>query len=148
MSRTFNPAFLKIVLIDMDDILRNQHLVTMCRTLSLGGTSGMNICLNEYADLLKTRSVDACGIFAHYLDIPVGWCLYTYEDDYFCFRPEEGEVASHIYVHEQWRRLGIGTRLIQLATKMAEPDALRVYAHNNYDFFRPLIEKTDNMTAM
>lgn len=148
MSKTFNPAFLKINIIDMDDILVNPHLMTMCRTLSLGGVSGMNICLDQYAELLKKRSVDACGIFAHYLDIAVGWCMYTHEDDYTFFTSKDGEAASHIYVHEQWRRFGIGTRLIQLATKMAEPDMLRVYEHDNYNFFRPLIQKANNLAAM
>jgi GNAT superfamily N-acetyltransferase len=148
MSVSFNPAFLKITIIDMDDILRNQHLMTMCRTLSLGGNSGMNACLGAYSKLIETRSVDSCGIFAYYLDIPVGWCMYTYEDDQFCFRPKEGEAVSHIYVHEQWRRLGIGGRLIQVAQKMAMPDVLRVYEHNNYSFFRPLIQKMNNLAAV
>jgi len=148
MSRDFNPSFLKINIIDMDDILRNQHLVTMCRALSLGGGSGMNACLDKYAALLETRSVDACGIFAHYLDISVGWCLYTHEDDQVSFRPKEGEAASHVYVHEQWRRLGIGGRLIQVAQRMASPDVLRVYEHNNYPFFRPLIQRMNNLQAV
>lgn len=148
MSISFNPIYLKINIIDMDDILRNPHLVTMCRALSLGGSSGMNKCLDGYMKLLKKRSVDACGIFAHYLDISVGWCMYTYEDDHVYFKPKEGETASHVYVHEQWRRLGIGTRLIQVAARMAAPDVLRVYEHNNYGFFRPMIQRTNNLAAV
>lgn len=148
MSKEFNPLFLKINIIDMDDIIRTPHLMNICRSLSLRGESGMNASLNEYTELIKERSVDACGIFTHYLDVPVAWLLYTYEDDCVCFRGSNKEAASHIYVHSAWRRRGIGTRLIQLAARMAAPDTLRVYEHNESQFFRPLIRGIENVEAI
>ena len=148
MIREFNPIFLKINIIDMDDILRNPHLMSTCRALSKGDNHGMHICLEGYTKLLKERSVDACGIFAHYLDIPIGWLMFSYERDYVMFQSSENEAVCQLYVHHDWRRLGIGTRLIHLASRMANPDTLRVYEHNEYDFFRPLIRKIENLAPV
>ena len=105
-----------------------------------------------YERLIQERSVDATGIFAFYQGKPVGWLLYTYETDCVSFRPWErdnsNEAAAHIFVAEEWRRLGIGTRLLQMAAKMAEPDTLRVYAHENQSFFQPIIKQFDSLQAI
>jgi GNAT superfamily N-acetyltransferase len=101
--------------------------------------SGINTFLNKYTEEGKSRSIDACGIFAHYQDIPVGWLLFTYEDDQLSFRPKEGEACIHIFVKPEWRRCGIGKRLLQMAAKMAEPDIVRVY--DNGSVAKPFYEE-------
>jgi len=156
MARELNPLFLKITMVDMDDILRNPHLMQTCRNLSHGQgdpdcVSGMNYFLKRRSQEVKDRSIDAMGIFAHYLNTPVGWVLLSYEDDAFCFHPPEGNKESavaQIYVRQDWRRQGIGSRLMQFAIKVAEPDTVRVYRHSAEEFFVPLIERNQNLICV
>jgi hypothetical protein len=141
----YNPVFLKTTIIDMDQILKDSNLLNTCRSLSLERGSGINVCLDEYIKLSQHRSIDACGIFAYYINHPVGWLLYSYECDYIYFKAEKCEAVSHIYVHPDWRRLGIGTKLIHTASRMADPDTLRVYDYNAPLFFQPLMGRINNI---
>lgn len=148
MNKIFNPVFFKMSIIEMDDILRTPYLMDTCRRLSLGPGYGMNRCLDRYSQIVQQRSVDATGVIAFYQNIPIGWLLYTYEHDCMSFIGYNGEAACHLYVDGAWRRLGIGTKLLHLAVRMADPDTLRVYAHENEAFFNPIINKNQNVAAV
>jgi len=143
--RVFNPDFLKIKMVEMDDLLKSPSLLSIARNLSKGPFAGMCSTLDKYTELSKVRSVDALGLFAHYLGEVVGWLLFTYEDDAHCFTRKEGEACTHIFVHPNYRRLGIGTRLQKVAAKIANPDVVRVYEHNNYLFFKQAMSQASNL---
>jgi GNAT superfamily N-acetyltransferase len=144
----FNLLYLKISILEMDDVLQNPHLNETCRRLSFGLGYGMTRFLDFYGSLFRERSIDACAIMAYYLHNPVGWALFSYESDRIEFRKREGEAVCHFFVQESWRRYGIGTRLIDIASKMASPDTLKVYAHENYKFFDPFIQQYKNVEAI
>ena len=135
----YNPLFLRIKVIEMDDIVKSPSLMETVRGLTLKPYSGMNAALNHYQFLSEKRSVDAVGIFANYLSIPVGWCLFTYEADTYEFRPAKGEACAQVFVKQEYRRLGIGFQLMSMATKLSRPDKLKVYSWSEPQFFASFI---------
>lgn len=147
-AAVINPNLLRISIIDMDDVLQTPYLEEACRRLSHGPGYGMNNSLNYYKKLLKERSVDACAIMAFYNGPVVGWLMYSYEDDCVSYRPKTDEAVAHIFVEQQWRRCGIGTKLLQMASRMAWPETLRVYPWEEREFFNPIMEQNTNLASI
>jgi GNAT superfamily N-acetyltransferase len=135
----YNSLFLRIKIIEMDEIVRSPSLIAIARKLTLHPGSGMNHALDYYIRLTTQRSVDAVGIFAEYLSIPIGWSLFTYESDQYSFYPQPGQVCAQVYVDTNYRRLGVGKALLEMATKLARPDTLKVYAWSAPSFFDSFI---------
>jgi GNAT superfamily N-acetyltransferase len=125
--------------IEMDEIIRSPELLKVARQLTISPDSGMNEALNHYIGI-EDRSIDAFGIFAYHLEKPIGWALFTYESDNFDFTPEPGYVCAHVYVKPIHRRRGVGTQLIGMCEKLAQPDILCVYEWSAREFFKPLIK--------
>jgi GNAT superfamily N-acetyltransferase len=144
----FNPTKIKLDIIEMDEIVRSTEIMKTCRALTLGGVSGMNSALDYYKLLAGTRSINALGIFANYGSICVGWALFTYEDDQFYFTARDGNVCTQIYVHPNYRRQGIGKKLMDKATILAKPDTMNVYAWSNWNFFYPFIQKHSHIKEL
>lgn len=133
--------------IEMDEIITTPSLLKMARGMTLHGGSGMNQALDYYTDLFNRegRSIDALGIFAYSLDQPVGWSLFTYESDNFSFMPRPGRACAQVFVKPPYRRLGVGTELITMASKLARPDVLEVYMWSAQEFFQPLAQKCSHI---
>jgi GNAT superfamily N-acetyltransferase len=144
----FNADLLKTQMIEMDDILADDNLMQTARRLTLGRPSGMNAALDHYTTLCATRSVDALGIFAYYMNEPIGWALFTYETDCYEFRPEEGQACAQVYVLPDYRRFGVGRKLIKMTAKLGNPGIVKVYHHSNYRFFDPLMKEHPHIHAV
>ena len=125
----------------MDEIVSTPSLLATARGLTLSPSSGMNNALDYYRELHKQRSVDALGVFAYYQRTAVGWALFTYEDDKFDFIAKDKHICSHIFVDPDYRRLGIGSKLINKVAQMAAPDTMNIYAWSNKCFFYPLMKQ-------
>ncbi len=100
----------------------------------------MNRALDHYHVVKQTegRHIDAKGIFARHLGEYVGWALWTRETDNFSFKPTPGQVAFQVYVAANYRRKGVGTRLLQHACSLTLPDEkVHVYYWSNPSFFEP-----------
>jgi GNAT superfamily N-acetyltransferase len=128
---------LSFQVIEMDEILRNSDLMKITRDLTLGAysSSGMNLALDSYIEKMDERSINAKGIYANLNDTKIGWALLTQESDGFYFSPKEGHACIQIFVEWQYRRHGVGTKLIKMATELAKDKILGVYSHNNPSFF-------------
>jgi GNAT superfamily N-acetyltransferase len=145
----FDPSFLTLKIIKMDKIVSSDALFAMAKGLTLPPPSGMNNALDYYQRLHKTQSIDALGIFAYYIDKPVGWALYTYEDDNFFFRSEIGSVCVQIFVLPEYRMLGIGRQLMQWCYKRTKLDTMKVYWLSNSDFFNSVFpENLSNIESI
>jgi len=131
----FLKSLLKIHVIKMDEIVRDPELLATCRTLSHGGSSGMNMALNYYEQLIQSRSVDAMGCFANYQQSCIGWALVTRETDNFHYRPATGTVCFQVYVHHTYRRNGVGTALLKKAKSLVPTENLMVYGTSGHYFF-------------
>jgi len=130
--------------VEMDQILKDTDLLTTCRRLSHGyASSGMNRALTLYQSMAdRGQSVDARGVFAKYGSQYIGWLLFTRLADDFYYTPKPNHACAQIYVHESYRRKGVGTRLLKVAKKLTTPqEKLVVYAHSNPEFFVPLMNQ-------
>lgn len=140
---------LRLEVIEMDRILKDANILSVARSLTLYSTSGMNRAINLYQTLIQDRSVNAKGIFACYgkvetLERAVGWALVTWESDAMYFKGEQaGHACIQVYVAEEYRRQGIGTRLIKKATELAQDNIFNVYASDNPNFFAPFMAQTN-----
>lgn len=137
----FIESLLVYRIVDMDTVVKNQDLLATARSLTLSPRSGMNRALDAYQELVKERSLEAKAIFAYYKDLPVGWIIVTKEADGFSFQPVDGQACLQVFVKPDFRRHKIGTKLVQLARQIYPEDQINAYAHNNYDFFNPLISQ-------
>lgn len=144
----YTGSFLSIRTYEMDDIIHQPELMEMARTLTIGPYSGINRALDYYTDLARIQHVNAIGIFAYYTDNPVGWILLTQESDSVAFRPQDDHVCAQIFVARDYRRHGIGTRLLQIASKRAQDKLVRVYDLDNIDFFSPLLQLLPNIKSI
>lgn len=143
-----NHNLLRLKTIEMDDIVSDNELLSVARYLTIFPSSGMNKALDYYRELHKERSVNALGIFAYHMAMPIGWALFTYESDAYSFDPVEGQACAQIFVQPEYRRQGVGSELIKLVGKMAQPDIVKVYDYENYSFFRPLINAFSHFQSM
>ena len=125
---------------EMDLILQTPHLHNMARSLTIHEYSGMNRAMNHYQSLLGTRPIDAKGIFAFYDEIHIGWVLLTYEKDDMSFRPKPGHACVQVYVRPDYRRNGVGAKLLRMAEQIKTANTvINVYLHDEPDFFAPFI---------
>src|ERR1700686_1035076 len=137
----FNEIYFKLKIIEMDDIVRDPILLAAARKLTIGPPSGMNSALDYFIELSKTRSVDALGIFAYYMQQPIGWSLFSYESDRYMFASREGNACAQVYVAHEYRRHGVGSRLLKQVAKIAHPDTVNVYRWSNIEFFDPIMQQ-------
>jgi GNAT superfamily N-acetyltransferase len=137
----YNPNFLRLRTFEMDEVLVTPSLLKKARSLTLPPPSGMNAALDYFQVLSRVSSVDALGIFAYYLDEIIGWALFSFEEDTWGFVPlKEGESCTHVYVDVNYRHQGVGTALMHLAARIAQPDTMRIYGYTPYNsFFKQLM---------
>lgn len=135
MTLSIHESLISISVVEMDRILKDPNLLATCRRLSYGGSSGMNCALDHYQGLILSRSVDAKGIFAQYHKEYVGWALLTRETDNYSYRPEPGTVCFQIFVDGQYRRNGIGSKLLRQAKSLIPAETLLVYGSTGHYFF-------------
>lgn len=124
-----------IEVVEMDKILRAPNLLATCRQLSHGGSSGMNQALDHYQTLTHARPVQAKGIFASHQARFVGWALLTHETDVYYYKPTPNCVCFQVYVEGQFRRNGIGSRLLRAAKSLVPNEDLLVYGETGHYFF-------------
>jgi|SRR5579885_1978233 len=136
ITKSAMKLLLTTEVVEMDKILRDPNLLATCRRLSYGGSSGMNMALDYYQGLILSRSVDAKGIFGIYQKQFVGWALFTREDDRFYFRAEPGKACFQVFVDPQYRRNGVGSKLLQIAKELVAPnETIAAYMHSAPSFF-------------
>ncbi len=133
-------APLQIEIMDMDQIIADPNLEALCRKLSLGGSSGMNMALNNFQAIKRAegRSLNAKGIFAKETVTQdyIGWALWTRETDNYYFMPQPGDSCFQVYVTPRFRRMGVGTQLFQAARSIANPEEqIKVYLWSEPNFF-------------
>lgn len=148
---TFDPRHLRFQIHEMDDILTTPFLLESARRLTLHPRSGMNGALNTYQYVSQSRScsIDALGIFAYYLDQPIGWALFTYESDGTSFHPDNKETCcGQVFVQPEYRRKGIGKRLLSMAARLAVPDTMVVYAWEDLKFFNPILQAFPHVKSL
>jgi GNAT superfamily N-acetyltransferase len=148
----YNPSLLRFETMEMDDVIDSPTWTEELRRLTLGRPSGMNAALDYYQILRQTQSVDALAVVAKYpwYDFQaIGWLLFTYENDGWNLAAdkEKTRAGAQVYIQQNFRRHGIGSRLIRMAAALAMPDPLRVYHWSNYDFFDPLMKQHSNICS-
>lgn len=140
LPKSLDENHLSFKTFEMDLILKTPHLHETARSLTIHGYSGMNRAMNYYLTLLQTRPVNARGLFAFYDEVPIGWALLTYEGDDMCFQPKPGHACVQVYVREDYRRNGVGGKLMRMAEQAKAADiVINVYLHDEPDFFAPFI---------
>lgn len=110
-----------------NEISDDKELLKNLRKLTLNHFSGMNHELNSFEKIVKTREVKAKFILAYVNDDLVGWALLSRESsDYYFkksrggFSPSQG-VLFEIFISYLYRRQGIGSEIIKVARRKAEP---------------------------
>lgn len=98
-------------------------LLSNLRKLTLHPNSGMNRELDSLYKIWKERKVEAKVILAYIDDNLVGWGLLSKESSTFKFKnhflgykPEYGTLFE-IFVHPNYRRMGVGKKIVQTARK-------------------------------
>lgn len=130
----FQPLDIKVF--GMDQIVRTPHLLSTCRTLSLGWGSGMNRALSAFESVMLMRAIEARGLIAYLDTIPIGWALLSKDEltDTTFFNPTLG-FCFQVYVRMDLRRKGFGSQLLNKATQLAGSEKIRVYEDNTPGFF-------------
>lgn len=110
---------------DFNLLARRPEVIKKLRTLTLASTSGMNFEIDNLLDLIKQRPVDCKVIRAYQDTILVGWGILSRENSDFKFLNTQSGFSSsqgvlfQLYVHPEYRRKGIGTKITEIAKKKA-----------------------------
>jgi GNAT superfamily N-acetyltransferase len=112
----------KIYLRNFDTIKEKKILIDQLRTLTLHPNSGMNKELDNLSRISKCRKTNAKIVLASYKREIIGWALISKEKSDFSFSlkyydgysPEYGTLVE-IFVDPRFRKLGIGTKIIEFA---------------------------------
>lgn len=148
---TKNYISVSMSVIDMNDAVKDQNLLSILRKLTSSPGSGMNSALNYYTKLIDCRPIQARAILARYAgNSIVGWNLLSYDSDGFFFNPTPQTMVSHTYVAEDFRRYGIGKKLFIKAIQLANDDTIRIYDSTikSSRFFAPFMKQYTNVKSI
>lgn len=114
----------KVRTLDFNKVARDTTLLTILRSLTLHSYSGMNHELNNLITrVISSEIVDVQILVAIHQETIVGWALLSREASNFHFtnvgdgyRPAMGTLFE-VYVEPQYRRKGIGSRLMKAALR-------------------------------
>lgn len=131
----------------MDEVIRSNELLATLRRLSLGGYSGMNVALNKFIRDMLLRSIDAKAIMMYNNDVAVGWALFSRDvaTDHYHFNAKDNSICFQIYVDPNYRRMGIGSRLIRAAISLANGAVIKVYEFDAPAFFAQHKAQAENI---
>lgn len=117
-------------------VAQRPQLMQNLRKLTIHKSSGMNYELDNFENLAKYREVNAKVLTAHHNGEIVGWALLSKERTHFSFNnhydgfsPEYGALFE-VYVDPNYRRQGVGTRLLRSAKRKLDGDRLCVCPHD------------------
>ena len=122
MNETISSNF-KFELEDFNDVVKKPGLMRKLRKLTLGYGSGMNSELDHLIDTIKDRKVNCKIIKVLTKNKLVAWALLSRESSSFTFCNINGRfdpkigTLFEVYVHPDYRRMGIGSELIKIARK-------------------------------
>jgi GNAT superfamily N-acetyltransferase len=111
-------------LFDFNEVIKDGKLISRLTQLTLNPTSGMNQEVSSLIRLSKKRRVNASVIVAKHNEIIIAWALVSMEASNFNF-PTGFEfnigsgVLFEVFVHGDYRRMGIATRLIKRAKNIS-----------------------------
>jgi hypothetical protein len=149
---TKNYIDTSISVIDMNDAMKDQNLLSILRQLTSSSKSGMNMALNHFEKLIDCRPIQARAILARYADNSiVGWNLLSYESDGFFFNPTPQTMVSHTYVAEDFRKYGIGKKLFTKAIHLInDNETIRIYDSTikSSRFFAPFMKQCPNVKSI
>jgi GNAT superfamily N-acetyltransferase len=126
--------------LDFNEIIKNEEVMSKLRRLTLCSYSGMNQELDLFENLIETRSIQAKAITAHHDNVMVAWALLSQEKSNFYFSsgngfiPERDGVLFEVFVHPLYRRKGIATSLMILAKEEVGPLPFCVAPHDNASY--------------
>lgn len=150
LSIKINVKDFNLVLKD-EDLLKKLTSLTLSKNVS--SISGMRYEIEQLTNLAKNRQVNARAILAKSHNQIVGWSLLSREASRFYtrtnpfgelwFNPVKHGMLFELFVDKDFRRMGIGTKLIKTARKIAAPYPLAIcpwdYSsrkfYNNFDGF-------------
>jgi GNAT superfamily N-acetyltransferase len=122
MNKTISSNF-KFLIEDFNDVAKKPSLIKKLRDLTLCYGSGMNIELDHLLATIKERKVNCRIIKVISKTKLVAWALLSRESSSFKFSntwdrfdPSIGTLFE-VYVHPDYRRMGIGSELIKIARK-------------------------------
>jgi GNAT superfamily N-acetyltransferase len=137
---------------EYSEAFRNKSLMLSLRKLTLNQYSGLNKEMNNLESLLRDgRKIDAKVLLAYKDDRLVGWALMSREESawHYAFYNGKGVAcqkrfnAGHgilfeIFVHPDYRRQGIASRIIKKAKLIANGTRLCVIPWNDVslDFYK------------
>ena len=123
---------------DFNLVAQNPALLKQLRKLTLSFASGLKKEIANLISLSKSRPVKAQALLAYYQDEIyqnpklVGWALLSKEESAISF-PHSGKpfyssdgYLFEVYIHYKYRRQGIGSKLLKIAKRKAQPYQLCV----------------------
>jgi GNAT superfamily N-acetyltransferase len=120
MSTIMKKPSVKLKIIDMNDAMENPKVLASLKELTLCGLSGMQLTLDRYEDILvQGEEIRGKAIVAYSGAILIAWGLLSWEpdDEVVDFDSSLG-VYFQIFVDGNYRRQGIGTKLLARARKI------------------------------
>ena len=129
--------------LDFNQIIKDKVILSNLRRLTLCSYSGMNQELDMIQDAVEVREVNAKAIMVYHEQNMVAWALLSREKSnfQFCsgtkFDPEKDGVLFEVFVHPEYRRMGIATKLMFLAKEESGPLSFCVAPHDgpSYAFY-------------
>jgi GNAT superfamily N-acetyltransferase len=139
---TENVLDLTIRALDFNLVAKQPELIKQFRKLTLYPYSGLNYELSHLLSLSKYRQVSAQTLLAYYQNNLVAWALMSKEESQarfpsnYCYHSTDG-ILLEMYVHPNYRRQGIGSKLIKVARHKALPSRLCVvpWDDKSYQFY-------------
>lgn len=118
---------IEIKVFDMNHVLNNPELEFMLRELSLGYNAGMSTQLNRFKSIIAERPVDARAVVGYLGQDAVGWALSSKEgtNRHAQYDPSLG-VLIYIFVNLKFRRMGVGSAILNECRKIAGEEKLCV----------------------
>jgi GNAT superfamily N-acetyltransferase len=145
---SFDVQQVQLQVIPINQVISSPELLKIARRMTLDAWSGMNKALNMYELYAPTRTIDATAIFAVYHQEYIGWCMLTAEGDGLCFWARDNYLCTHTFVRPDYRRLKVGTKLMDKALELASQRKVKVYSGNEPLFFRPYLERYANVECV
>lgn len=129
--------------LDFNQIIKDTDIMSNLRRLTLCSYSGMNQELDMIHDATDTREVAAKALIVYHDQNMVAWALLSREKSNFQFSsgikfdPEKDGVLFEVFVHPEYRRMGIATKLMALAKEESGPLSFCVAPHDgpSYSFY-------------
>lgn len=132
--KTFLP--LNISVLSLSEIADNNDLISKIRDLTLNPYSGMNWELDNLLPQTKYRDVNCKAILCYFESQMIGWALLSQEPSDFGFYnsdgfdPKRDGALFEVYVRPDYRRFGVGTKLLEKAREIADGINLCICPHD------------------